>query len=72
MNYIIQLQCINPNNNNNLKYGQFAYISDVFGTENKYTKDKDYAYKFISATRVNMLCNKIDKTKYKTSILKTY
>ena len=44
MNYIIQLQCINSNNNYNIKSGQIIYISEVFGQESKCVKDKDRAY----------------------------
>lgn len=72
MNYLIKLECINNDNKYNLNRGQFTYIGDVFGSTDKCTKDKDYAYKFISASRVNMICNKVDKNVFKTSIIKTY
>ena len=72
MNYVIKLDCINQNNEYNLKYGQSVYISDVFGIEKKFTKDKDRAYKFISMTRVNMICSKINKKVFKINIVKLY
>ena len=72
MNYIIKLECINPNNEYNYKYGQIVYISEVFGIEKKCIKDKDRAYKFISMTRVNMICSKINKKIFKVNILKSY
>lgn len=72
MNYVIKLDCINQNNEYNLKYGQSVYISDVFGIEKKFTKDKDRAYKFISMTRVNMICSKINKKVFKINIVKSY
>ena len=72
MNYVIKLDCINQNNEYNLKYGQSVYISDVFGIEKKFTKDKDRAYKFISRARVNMICSKINKKVFKINIIKSY
>ena len=72
MNYVIKLDCINQNNEYNLKYGQSVYISDVFGIEKKFTKDKDRAYKFISMIRVNMICSKINKKVFKINIVKSY
>ena len=72
MNYIIQLQCVNEDNSYNFKYGQYAYISDVFGSDTKYTSSKDNAYKFISSTRVNMICDKVDKKIFKPLIVKSY
>lgn len=72
MNYIIQLQCINSNNNYNIKSGQIIYISEVFGQESKCVKDKDRAYKFISITRVNMICSKINKKIFRVNIIKSY
>jgi len=71
MNYIIQLQCVNEDNSYNFKYGQYAYVSDVFGLDSKYTTLKDNAYKFISSKRVNMICDKVDKKMFKPSIIKT-
>ena len=72
MNYIIKLECINRQNEYNLNFGQEVYISDVFGTEKLYTKYIDRAYKFISMSRVNMICSKINKRIFKPNIIKTY
>lgn len=72
MNYVIKLECINPNNEYGLAGGQCVYISDVFGIEKRFTKDKSRAYKFISNTRVNMICGKINKKIFRTKIEKSY
>ena len=61
MDYIIRLDCINENNPYKLRYGQEVYVSEVFGLENKCTKNKSLAYKFISIQRVQSIVQKISQ-----------
>lgn len=61
MNYIIQLTCRNKSNPYKLQFNQQVWISDVFGTEHRFTKDKKNAYKFISKVRVDNIIRNINK-----------
>lgn len=73
MYYIIKLICINKNNPYNLLLNKEVWISDVFGTENKYNKDKSRAYQFLSLQRAQSIVQKINKNHiFHSVIIKTY